>query len=426
MSPLLDFLSVYADLTHTDFNELEYLVDDKPSIERLVADSFLRFNFDEFVPYINNLGMIQNRLLLINIPTCYKTYLKEYGIVERERRYKIKHSPKLFTVLFYEPSHYEALKYILENWFVYYDTVDQILQDILTCLLTDLNNDFDRPLPNYEPIVNLVSQFFDDNNIIGQINTFQEKYKTKFDGRLNSGMFNYRMIFELVTIFDRKFEYQVINYYEFFIHVIGDIDKLIWTYNNYQNNIVLDDAFDDIMMVCLEKQYFDSYEFLHEKGFRFVYWNASDLSLINLLTRPDLLYTLNYRIGHLSTNIFIYPYGMIDDNRVMECIVGMIRLFEYSGEFEALNFRLFLDKIDYNANYLHRCNPMPLLLFEENYENIVNSVGGLLSNFSEDILVNYSTDVFFRYSSKTNQVDTWKFNFRTMLRFNSNFLRYVT
>jgi len=398
----LQFLSVYQDITGIKENEAYTYV---------IAECFLRPDFERFVPYILQLNFIKNGLLFFEIPLSRTIEIKRYGIVEFVTpRHKIRHEPELFTVLFNEKSHHNALKHIIENWFLYYDTIDIMMEDILECLITDSNNDPDRPLPEYEPTVELMRNFFTENNLIKHINTFQTKRKH----------LHHEVIFELVKIFDINGEYEIVSTYEFLSNFICDIDELVYYYNKYQDQIDINESYDneyyinDLPVLCLRFDYFDSYLFLYEKGYRLKTLVDYQFIAIKLALKPDLLYTIDHLYETSSIGL-LYPYrGESRFYNNLELTLAFITLFEYGGNIKPLNFNLLLEEVSRMDSH-GQCTALPLLLFQDNCDAPLDNISFLVES--------YSMHLFFQNTMKTDKIVTWKFNFRTMIRFEFNMKR---
>lgn len=398
----LQFLSVYQDITG---------IEEKMAYTNVISECFLRPDFERFVPYITQLDFVRNNLLLFEIPLSRTMYVKRYGIVEYiTPRHKIRHEPALFIILFYEESYHNTLKHIIENWFLYYDTVDKMIEDILECLLAKFNDCYNQQLLEYEPTVELMKNFFTENNLVKHINRFQNGREYLDD----------YMIFKLVDMFDVDGEYEIISTYSFLSTYIHDINELIYHYNKYQDQIDINETNNDIYDIndlpelCLRYDYFDSYIFLYEKGCRLKTLINHQLIALKLALNPNLLYTIDHLYKTSSVEL-LYPYYCESGcYNKFEIVLAFITLFEYGGNFEPLNFNSLLEQVN-TTNPNGQRTALPLLLFKDNCDEYLDYVTFLLES--------YSMKLFFRDTPKTDKRVTWKFNFRTMIRFESNLKR---
>lgn len=96
----------------------EYITNEKTDERHLAEDCLLSDSFNELIPYMNQVTYFKGcKSLTCEIDSKYEQYIHECGYHWSRRDVD---PPCLYEVLVHYPKLFDAFKYVLENWSMFY------------------------------------------------------------------------------------------------------------------------------------------------------------------------------------------------------------------------------------------------------------------------------------------------------------------
>lgn len=279
-----------------------------------------------------------------------------------------------------------------------------ILDDLIGCYVTPQMGESDNE--EEEVVIDAIHEFFKHNDIIGAINRYQRIPSNCFQIRKTLGKIVYKL--------DTDTKYEVMKPAEFMkLHINRpDFGEF---YKKYEKNFVGDSSvhgWDEVMLLCLRCGYYENYKFLLGQGFKISRIdNSYDFEAI--VSSPEVLESVQhlFPINNLLKTIAKFigsSYSPIKHPG------NIVRLIEYNSKFEPLDFNELISEIQL-AEKQKYCAYGKLVLTAMFYGKTgIDHAPSKLKIYSK-----YDVDMLFR-ETNVSKVETWKFNFTSMLRFHQN------
>lgn len=378
----------------------QILTNERPAqnVNYLVKECLLSEHFGSLVPFIDNVTSFNVwGILTQEIHLKYEKYHNDLRFwLHRESE-----NPWLFTGLTYYPEHFEAFKYVLNNWTKFYKNIDAIMLDLIICYISP----YSLNVPLREEVIEVIHEFFKNNKIIKHINKYQSRMGLRFRHCKELG----DIVYELDT--DRK--YEIINpalFMKLHIHR-PDFNEF---YEKYERNFKFmsrTSDWDDLLLELIENGYYEKYKFLVNRGYKIsrlsAYWGYEVIgSTPEILELVEDLFPIN--------DLFQTIIEMVQGYYVIKNPKNLIRVIEYNSKFVSLDFNKLLSEIRPHtiANTKEKGN-LILSAMWDNKSNSIHYASKLKTYLTYDI------DMLFR-DTNISEVKTWKFNFTSMLRFHKN------
>lgn len=357
-------------------------------MDQLVALCILHDNPDEFTPYLSKVDCMKN---IFDI---------EVG------SYPVSDAPFLLALLLCEERYFNSLKYVFDNWQLFYSSPYEIIKNMFMTLPKAIHQHvrhggkFDYQLPGVKLLIEFCGKF----DIIQIINDYQ-----KADDMLYSWYFDAEMNFikYLVIKYDPDYKYNIIYPRQFFGGHIKNRLDFISLFERYQfaERGKLEDIV-NLMMCALEYKNVEVYLYLHQLGFRcnnqpgFVLLAAFDDHVFDTIEEVDVPTLLSSLV---FVDIFDEKSGNCRYIKISECI-RVIEKFVH----DINSFIIRLSEIQRNIVAYSGKPKLFQMLLTEGKEFRPDNNGDMLN-----LVQNYDMNVMFQ--------NNWKQNFKMMLRLNRNY-----
>lgn len=357
-------------------------------MDQLVALCILHDDPDEFTPYLSKVDCMKN---IFDI---------EVG------SYPVSDAPFLLTLLLCEERHFNSLKYVFDNWQLFYSSPYEIMKGIFTTVTKAMyqhvrhGGKFDYQLPGVKLLIEFCGKF----DIIQIINDYQKAdivFSWYFDDKMD-------FIKRLVLKYDSDYKYNIVYPMQFFVSSIKDGSDFISLFERYQfaERGKLEDII-QLMMSALEHKNVEAYLYLHQLGFRcndtfgFELFAAFDDRVFDTIEKVDVPTLLSHL---MAINLFDERSGRYRYVKISECLRVIEKFVPDINSF-------ILGISDLHRNifaYGGKARLFQMLLTEgKEFRPYPNSD---ISN----LVRNYNMDDMFQ--------NNWKQNFKMMIRLNKNYV----
>jgi len=422
----------------------------------LIIDCLLSEHIVELIPYLDsvyhyskcgNTELLRTEMYfrynsenrtISRIDISEKTYRPSVTFFNILAQYSLCKDP--IYKLHFGSDYSKIFEYILDRWYLFYDYKTQLIWDIFYSSLThtEIISSGYFEFRTFQLFFELFQDLIKSDNINGiqLLNDYQRHNK----------IVNYKLIFRLLN-------YDYNNEYEIF-HASDFMESLL----EYENFCIIFDRFEkqfsqriieNAMFDCFELRfpghtdgcyadmpYLENYYHMYKRGYRLCerpniknMLYAIDNGYNNVLETLDhLLPIKQQRIMDLFIDEFLRRNNNSDDDSDddYECefsAASYKQLIEYNGNFVPIDFdqlkqphnanfnKSFSKRFDLNAIvFMGICGYIHVHDWFHPHKYDMNEYKLILHN-------GYTIDKFLKYTKCTPNINTWKYNFMVMLRF---------
>jgi len=423
-----DLASIYTRVTDKEASN---------NINYLIIDCLLSRHSDKLIPNLEHVSNFpDNTQLLRTVINVHHfdswSEYRRFIIFRVDNPIKPDTTMTLFNALIkYDYS--GVFKYIVSNWKLFYISLIDLIEDVFYCLLT-YDNLFGYNLSStktYESFMNLLKNIKQTTNVnkIEILNKYQKNNKIYYNNHL------YRFIQ------DDNGEYQIrygINHLDMIMrkgNFSDDFDK-------YENQFS-DNDIKWLMIQSLELSYNGTYEthdyidiylYLFKKGYQLNRMPGIK-NILNILDNirkkkgKKILRTLHTLLP-INTEVIINQWFDDVSNEYLygeyQQLSSYKKLIEYNGNFGPIDFKKIGQRYaEVCRNDKDRYELTPLLFLGLKGSIVVTTFRmNKRDEIRQFLQYDYSIDILFKQTKCTPKIETWKYNFKVMLRF-QNKTRFV-
>ena len=389
---------IYAKITGYDSKYM--------TMDNLIVECVLSNKFNEFVPYLHQINFR-------SMGGLFKIRVHKHEYFDREYLqyggYWGAPPLSLFEILVCYKKFHHVLKYILENYEVFFCCdIRRAVKYVLKSMMYNdyLSTKYSKVYVDYESKnMKLLLDFCGNVDIIQMINKHQKSPNFNY-------MHDMKFVYCLVSLYDSEYKYNVTSPGDFLEKHIRNgwsIENKFRRYNliEHSNEYELD----KLMFSTLIYRNAGAYLLLHEMGLRcktdWVLFTGFDERVLNTAPAVDS-HTLIECIRKYIVSV-VYTTREIT---VPECVKVIEKLVP--------NLKEFLIELKNTITYNASDDSSITRLFSMLFVNAPD-LGFIYYADMPNLTNNYSMDVMFQ---NNNCSDTWKQNFKLMNNFGSNFPSY--
>lgn len=304
--------------------------------------------------------------------------------------------PYLFDVLYTYDKFYDTLKFILDNWKLFYLKIDHVLSDIINAFAYNYYLTLEKEKLNFESkSMKLIIEFCSQHDFLGCLNTLESGSKLEYS--------DYQFMNYMIFLLDKNHEYRIKDIEFLCIPIRKHSNVADYFYDYNLDKLCSPWDAPAIMEECIYDKNADAYMFFYNLGFRCenadsIFFLGFNIDLIH--TSPFSAYIEDAKLGELLFKN--YPYNkkkcMLDKiTVVINKIVKDLDVFVKTIRLR----RLATDTYKLSTFYYIYCT-----ISGKNEDRIIG-----------DIIKNYSIDHFPKCD---NPVKSWKINFSMLFNLHSN------